>query len=83
MNSIINIFVFNVPKSFHVNDVLYTLLKEIKDGHAISVKYDSKVLTFKRPNILIIFSNDIPHKSAVSSDRWQTYKILGDKLLDN
>ena len=71
--SLINIFVFNVPKSFNVNDVPYTLLEEIKDGQAISAKYDSKVLNFKKPNILIVFSNTQPIITRVSKDRWKIY----------
>ena len=78
--SLIDVFVFNIPRSFNMKYVPYTLFEEIKDGQAISTKYDSKVLGFKRPNILIVFSNDTPCRSEVSKDRWQTYTILDDKL---
>ena len=80
MISLINIFVFNVPKSFHVNDVPYTLLEEIKDGQAISANYDNKVLNFKKPNILIVFSNTQPILTRVSKDRWKIYDITKDEL---
>ena len=61
-------------------DVPYTLLEEIKDGQAISTKYDSKVLNFKKPNILIVFSNTQPIITRVSKDRWKIYDITKDKL---
>lgn len=78
--SLTNVFVFNIPRSFDMKYVPYTLFEEIKDGQAISVKYDSKVLKFKTPNILIIFSNNQPRMSEVSLDRWKIYSIREDKL---
>ena len=38
-----------------MKDLPYTLLEEIKDGQAISTKYDSKVLNFRKPNILKLY----------------------------
>ena len=77
---LIDVFVFNTPRSFDVKDIPYTLLEEIKDGQAISSKYNSKVLNFKKPNILIIFSNKRPCITGVSKDRWRIYKIQNDSL---
>ena len=49
----------------------YTLFEEIKDGRAISTKYDSKELRFRVPNILVVFSNSGPNfLQSVSKDRW-------------
>ena len=42
--------------------------------------YDSKVINFKTPNILIIFSNEQPCTTRVSIDRWSRYKIINDEL---
>ena len=36
---LIDVFVFNTPRSFDVKDIPYTLLEEIKDGQTISSKY--------------------------------------------
>ena len=80
MISLINIFVFNIPRSFNMKDLPYTLLEEIKDGQAISTKYDSKVLNFRKPNILIVFSNTQPIFNRVSKDRWKIYDITKDEL---
>ena len=38
----------------------YPVLESIKDGTAINGKYQSEVLRFKTPNIVIVFSNDDP-----------------------
>ena len=44
---LVDVFVFNVPRSFKTLDIPYTLFEDIKDGQAISTKYDSKLLNFK------------------------------------
>ena len=75
-----DIFVFNIPRSFKIEYIPYTLFEDIKDGQAISAKYDSKVLNFKTPNILMIFSNEQPFTTKVSKDRWSRYKIVNDEL---
>ena len=56
----------------------YTILESVKDGSAIAGKYNSKKLVFKKPNILIVFSNWAPNKSKLSLDRWQIFKISKD-----
>ena len=78
--SLIDVFVFNIPRSFSVKDVSYKLLEEIKDGQSISSKNNSKVLNFKKSNIVIVFSNFRPCRSEVSRDRWKVYDIRKDEL---
>ena len=75
---LIDVFIFNIPRSFSVDNVPYTLLEQLKDGQAISTKYDSKVLRFKTPNIVLVFANDGPCRSNMSVDRWEIFNI--DKL---
>ena len=77
--SLIDVFVFNIARSFDIKRVPYTLFEDIKDGQSISTKYDSKILKFSRPNILIVFSNKRPFFEAVSKDRWRTYNIASEK----
>jgi hypothetical protein len=76
--ALIDVFIFNIPKSFSIDNVPYNLFEQIKDGQAISTKYDSKVLRFKTPNIVLVFANNKPSRSEMSLDRWQTFNI--DKL---
>ena len=56
------------------------MLEHIKDGCALSSKYSSQVITFKTPNIIIVFSNNSPHISYLSADRWRVYAIKEDGL---
>ena len=81
--SLIDVFIFNIPRSFYVDDVPYTLLEDIKDGFGMSTKYNSKSLQFKKPNIVILFSNTLPNKKKVSLDRWNIFKIENGNLLNS
>ena len=79
--SLIDIFLFNVPRSFESKYVPYTLLEDIKDGFSISTKYDSKQLRFNTPNIVIVFANSMPVEGMVSFDRWCIFEIRNMKLV--
>ena len=77
----VDVFIFNIPRSFDVEYVPYTFLEDLKDGQSISSKYDSKELRFITPNIVILFSNDGPCVEKLSQDRWVRYNIsVGDNL---
>ena len=78
----VDVFIFNVPRSFNTNCVPYSFLEDIKDGKAISSKYNSSELKFVTPNIVIVFSNDSPCVDTLSTDRWKRYDISDDKLND-
>ena len=77
-----DVFIFNVPRSFNTNRVSYSFLEDIKDGRAISSKYNSSELKFVTPNIVIVFSNDSPCVDTLSTDRWKRYDISDDNLND-
>ena len=78
--SLLDVFVFNIPRSFNRKVVPYDLFEDIKDGYAISTKYDSKQLRFNTPNIVIVFSNSRPGVRVVSKDRWRVFDIKYDEL---
>ena len=56
----------------------YMILENIKDGSAIAGKYQSCKVRFKKPNIVIVFSNYGPETDALSEDRWNIFKISND-----
>ena len=72
---LIDIFIFNIPRSFSIDFIPYNLFEQLKDGEAISTKYDSKCLRFKTPNILLVFANYMPSQVKMSFDRWQIFNI--------
>ena len=75
-----DIFLFNDTRASNFSAQSYAVLEQIKDGCAISSKYNSTVLTFKVPNVLIVFSNIHPNTCYLSKDRWRVYSINKDGL---
>ena len=70
----IDIFLFNDSRSTKGEEMnIYRVLEDIKDGAATTSKYDSKVIKFKRPNIVMVFSNKQPNQKSLSADRWEVY----------
>ena len=76
-----DIFLFNIAKSFPALDCPYGTLENIKDGQAISPKYDSSILNFKIPNTVMVFSNKSPYTKGLSSDHWIIFRIINDNLV--
>ena len=79
--TLIDVFIFNIPRCFTIADVPYDLFENLKDGKAISSKYDSKTLTFKTPNIILIFANKPANLCKMSNDRWRMFDIERDDLI--
>ena len=73
--SLIDIFLFNVPRSFNMDEFPYEMLEELKDGKAESIKYNSIKLQVNTPNTVLVFSNENPDKERMSKDRWIMYLI--------
>ena len=77
-SSTANIFMFNLPRATVLERENYKILENIKDGMAIAGKYQSCKVMFKKPNIVIVFSNYGPETDALSGDRWNIFKISKD-----
>ena len=77
-----DIFLFNLPKNVSVYNCSYDTLEALKDGKCISSKYNSSILKFKLPNIVMVFSNSSPFTSSLSSDRWIIFKIINNNLVE-
>lgn len=75
-----DIFLFNDTRAGGETGQNYVVLEHIKDGCALTSKYSSKLITFKTPNMIIVFSNNSPHTSYLSADRWRVYAIKEDGL---
>lgn len=69
----IKILLLDVPRTN--NDyVNYGAIEQIKNGCIYSGKYEGGQCIFKIPHVLI-FSNEEPKMSALSSDRWDIHRI--------
>ena len=78
--SSIDIFLFNEPRAKNYETCNYSILESIKDGIAVSSKYNNDVVHFKVPNIVIVFSNSQPKMNQLSRDRWCVLRITKDGL---
>ena len=75
-----DIFLFNDTRATSSLSQNYSILENIKDGSAISSKYNSEIIRFKTPNSVIVFTNNQPDKHRLSADRWRVYSINKDGL---
>jgi hypothetical protein len=56
----------------------YFLYDYPQSGVQIAGKYQSCKVRFRKPNIVIVFSNYGPETDALSEDRWNIFKISKD-----
>jgi len=52
----------------------YGAIEQVKNGLVFSGKYESSMLIFNPPHV-VIFANDTPDESMYSNDRWHIHKI--------
>ena len=79
----IDIFLFNDSRSTKGEEMnIYRVLEDIKDGAATTSKYNNKVIKFKTPNTVMIFSNKQPNLKSLSKDRWEVYTPTLEGLKD-
>ena len=77
-----DIFLFNIARSNNTfEEINYKLLEDLKDGDAFADKYNSQLLKFITPNVVMVFSNETPEPHKMSGDRWRVYQIENDQLL--
>ena len=74
-------YVFNEPSSTSQESCNYFILESIKDGTAVSSKYND-VMRFKIPNAVVVFSNHMPNTRELSNDRWKIFRIVNAGLQD-
>ena len=69
-------FLFNDVRATSVEtEPCYNLLEMIKDGRGVSSKYNTNIVQFRTPNVVIVFSNAYPNVKQLSEDRWDVYNI--------
>ena len=70
-----DIFLFNVARGVNLDQDQYKILESIKDGKAVDGKYMGRQLNFKKPYVLIVFSNNETTKNTLSKVQWTILKI--------
>lgn len=67
------IVLFGLPRSLE-DFVSYEAIESCKDGIFFSGKYESGMVIFKPPHV-IIFANFLPDKEKLSADRWEIHNM--------
>ena len=68
--------IINIPKS-NIDFVSYSGIEEIKDGIFFSGKYESEMVMFNSPH-LIVFANEEPDYEKFTKSRWNVVKITNN-----
>ncbi len=75
----IKVILIDIPRS-QGNKVSYTGIESIKNGVAFSPKYESSMLVFDIPHV-IVFANQEPNQNMLSLDRWVIKNLDGEQDL--
>ena len=71
-----DIFLFNEARATSHESCNYSIVESIKDGTAVSSKYNNDVVRFKIPNAVVVFSNHMPSIRELSKDQWKIFLML-------
>ena len=72
--------IFDLARS-ESGEIDYTAIEHIKNGKIFSPKYKSGMVRFNRPHCLV-FANQPPDESQLSSDRWKILQLGVDIVVD-
>lgn len=69
-------YIFDISRTVTagVMTELYAAMEAVKNGYFVNTKYDTGVCCMARPHV-IVFSNMMPKRSALSEDRWDIYDM--------
>lgn len=73
------IVIFDVPRSKFQHGVAYQGLEQIKNGCFASSKYESSMVLFDSPHVLV-FANEPPEQHQMSADRWKIAQLHEGRL---
>ncbi|WP_445718350.1 hypothetical protein [Flavobacterium sp.] len=68
------IIIFDIPRS-QLDYLSYTGIEEVKNGCFFSSKYESEMVLYNSPHI-IVFANEEPCYDKLSQDRWNVERIF-------
>ncbi len=67
------VIIFDIPRS-QLDYLSYTGIEEVKNGCFFSSKYESEMVLYNSPHI-IVFANEEPTYHKLSSDRWNVVDL--------
>ena len=73
------IVILDIPRA-KLNKMSYAGIEEVKNGLMCSEKFDSEMVVFNHPHV-IIFANEEPKWHLASKDRWNVRRIEGKEAI--
>lgn len=70
-----SIIIYDIPRT-QLEYVNYDALEKLKNGMAMSGKYEGGMILMPHPHV-VVFANQPPDESKLSSDRWFIHEIGG------
>lgn len=64
------IILIDLPRTYNTDYLCYTGIEEIKNGMFFNTKYESDMIIFNRPHIIIFANNKPDNFDNLSHDRW-------------
>lgn len=64
----------DAPRSKQGEFIQYDFLEELKDGSILNTKYESRMLSFGHPHVVVMMNED-PDMEKLSSDRYQIVRV--------
>ena len=77
-------YIFDISRTVTAGTMteLYAAMEAVKNGYFVNTKYDTGVCCMARPHV-IIFSNMLPDKKALSKDRWEIIPLFNTSVAKN
>jgi len=69
-----SIFLMNIPRG-QMEYLNYSILEQIKDRHVFSPKYESQMKVMTHPTHVVVFSNENPDMTKMSTDRYEVVNM--------
>jgi hypothetical protein len=70
----LRVLFIDAPRSKQGEFLQYDFLEEVKNGYVFSTKYESNLLTFTPPHVVVLM-NELPDMSKLSQDRYRIINI--------
>lgn len=74
LDSKTKIVFLDAPRSKQGEFIQYDFLEELKDGSLLNTKYESRMLNFDHPHVVVMM-NEEPDRDKLSRDRYEVIKI--------
>lgn len=68
------VVIVDAPRSKQGDFIQYDFLEELKNGRIFNTKYESRMLEFPTPHVVVMMNED-PDMTKLSEDRYRIFKL--------